>query len=139
MDVTQQTIIETLFNVAGFLLASGLWMLFYSKTQRREKNSARAQVVEDKSTQVVHETPQATKEKNRNVEFLSLRSNPRQETVASISLSKPIKQTNHSISAQSRVDIIRTAREMLNNGKSYEDIKRKLPITEGELALLSIA
>jgi len=134
MDVLNDQLIDIGLNVLGYLVAGALGMLIYSTFHGSRKAPA---VVPVESAQT--KGPQSTKvvSEKRNLEFVSFR---QADVVGENEISQSVEPTPRidRNNRADRVEIVRLAREMIKAGTNGETIRRTLPISEGELALLQI-
>lgn len=129
MDVFNDRIIDIGLNALGYLVAGGLGMLLYSVLPRRSRRPAT-----EAATPAALSVPAAESDPKNTFEFVELRPSPvegqGESKVDSIVGSKG------GTARRDRREIIRLAREMLKAGTADEMVKRTLPISDGELALL---
>ncbi len=135
MDVlNNDQLIDIGLNVLGYLIAGTLGMLVHSTF--RGKKTAPAAVSAEMTPA---EAPPVTKSaaETRNLEFVSFRQRDSVGNDETSSPPEPQPRVDRSKRAD-RSEIVRLAREMIKAGTPGEMIKRTLPISEGELALLQI-
>jgi len=120
MDVLNDQLIDIGLNVLGYLVAGALGMLIYSTFHGSRKAPA---VVPVESAQT--KGPQSTK----------VVSEVGENEISQAAEPTPRIDRNK---RADRVEIVRLAREMIKAGTNGETIRRTLPISEGELALLQI-
>ena len=130
MDVINDRIVDVGLNALGYLIAGGLGMLLYSTGQqwrrRRAADPVVATVAEDPNLKPV------TGEPGKNIEFVSFGAEVPADIVPSAPEVARLPGTSH----RNRREIIRLAREMLEAGTAGTQIRRTLPISQSELALL---
>ena len=130
MDVINDRIVDVGLNVLGYLIAGGLGVLMHTTVLQWRVRRAGAPVAD-----AVTESPQtrpAAGDPGRNIEFVNFGAeSPTDRAVLESETTTP-SESNH----RNRREIIRLAREMLQAGTAGEQIKRTLPITQSELALL---
>lgn len=142
MDVSTQTLIETGLNVIGFLTAAGLWMLLTSRRNRRTETVERASAPKTRET--------ISRSVDSPVDSIETVASSEGADMAFVSFNAPSRVTEHNGNKMStrreipshlkgRAETIRLARQMLVSGSSLSEIKRSLPVTDGELALLQSA
>ncbi|MBU0983199.1 MAG: hypothetical protein KKA42_04975 [candidate division Zixibacteria bacterium] len=141
MDVLQNHAIDIGINILGYLLAAGFGMVIYSMFRRRRPEAAAvaptAAVTISTALPEAAETPSTPtsgpRKVDRNIEFLDLRGcdSPQVAEDVARATAKPAASGR-----RDRAEIIRIAREMLKAGAPSEAIKRTLPVSDGELALL---
>ncbi len=133
MDVLNDQLIDIGLNVLGYLIAGALGMLVFStfRGNRRVPVAVPAEVAPPQTP-----APTASPGK-RNLEFVSFRQDSptaRPEAPQPADTRPQIDRNKRS----DRAEIVRLAREMIKAGAPGETIRRTLPISEGELALLLI-
>jgi hypothetical protein len=132
MELSREIIIDVLLNVAGYLTAGALCLVLYSLVTGR--NRSVAQTAPAKLTQPV-EPELRNGRTTRKAEFVSFASTA---TVRDTDLEERDRLRSEVTRYQrNRAEVIRIAREMLKSGTSQDNIRNLLPISEGELALLS--
>lgn len=130
MDVLNDRIIDVGLNVIGFIAAGLFWMVVYAAITRSRKARAVAGNVAQASL------PDPAAAEKQKAEFINLDSMPvRSDSVNTVP--SPSGSANRAGTRRDRLEIIRIAREMIKNGASDEKIRNALPISKGELALLS--
>ena len=126
MDVISDRIVDVGLNALGYLIAGGLGVLLHSIVlQRRPKASAAAEAATATGSL---ETSTAASDPGEGIEFVRLGTEPPTEAAS-------LPNSAH----RNRREIIRLAREMLEAGTAGEQIKKTLPISQSELALLKNA
>ncbi len=131
MDVINDRIVDVGLNVLGYLIAGGLGMLLHSTVLQRRLRRA-----EKPDAPVVTEKPTAKRvvigDPCEGLEFVSFGA----ETGPAVTPVAPEPVTQVGSTHRNRREIIRLAREMLEAGTAGEQIRRTLPISQSELALL---
>jgi len=133
MDVLNDQLIDIGLNILGYLIAGALGMLVYSTFRRGDRAPAAAPVEATPTKENAEPRPD-----RRSLEFVSFKQSPAAE-ISEVTL--PAKRSQPGVDRQRRVDraeIVRLAREMIKAGTPEATIRRTLPISEGELALLQI-
>lgn len=140
MEVTQilnQHGIDIALNAAGYLIAAALGMVIFSLFSRRREPvvaaTAETPLPETKATTAKSTEPARPVEAPR---FVSLKRSEEGRVAGNSPKTESAPTTS---SRRDRVEIIRLAREMVKAGAPHENIKRTLPISDGELALLAQA
>ena len=147
MDISQELLIDTGLNMAGYILAALLTALLYSMISNRKKNETVADKevlpnAEGKFTETVNVSREES-EQSEELEYVQLgRMNvaPKGETAISgynKVASNYTDRDKRSSSRRDRSEIIRVARQMIKAGASQEIIKSVLPVSDEELALLA--
>ncbi|HVP06961.1 MAG TPA: hypothetical protein VMS71_03890 [Candidatus Acidoferrum sp.] len=135
MTISQDMIIDVALNVAGYLAAAGLLLIIGSLFRRTPKRAkATAPVTESVAQDTLSRTERTTE--RRRLEFVNLKS----DTARPEDQSRPVQKAGREdIGAyrRNRVEVMRLAREMLEAGSTRERVRETLPISEGELALLT--
>jgi hypothetical protein len=136
MEVVNTQILNIGLNVLGYLVAAALGMLVYSAFQSRRRRPVPVPVstptpIEKEVTAAPEPSPNDARS---NYEFVDLRQTSTAEdsetSITEESETKPAK------GYRDRPEIVRLARKMVKAGTSREMIKRTLPISDVELALL---
>ena len=134
MDFSQEFIMDIAINAAGFLTAGLIGMVFYALFSKKSKTTKKEVLQEinntlSKATQTV---PTVQAKSSPSVKFIQLGANGK--AVEQPALSKENKPTQR----PSRKEVIQLARKMLEAGSTTDNIKRILPVSDAELALLSL-
>ena len=135
MEFSQNALIEIGLSVAGYLAAGALWMVLYSLfTRRSSDNEVQLASEYPARTDVAESIASAVREK-RSLQYVDLRGSAplKSESVAESKDNQRLDQYR-----RNRGEVIRLAREMLKDGRSQQQVRELLPITDGELALLAI-
>ena len=134
MEVPYDQLIDIGLNVLGYVVAATLGMLIYSAFRRRQPAAS------TQPTPMPQQMPQATAapagavEGTRRLNYVDLRRSDADEPNGD--LAGAVSRTAGTGTRRDRAEIIRLAREMIRARTPQETIKRTLPITDGELALL---
>jgi hypothetical protein len=129
MEVRPDQLIDVSLTAAEALVAGLLGMLLYS--WRRQRRQSETVSLEPQLSVISPAAPAVPVEGKRSIQFVSFgspMSPPREPTGIRASLIEARRRN--------RADIIRQARQMLEQGAANRDITQKLRMTEGELALL---
>ncbi len=133
MEVVDTQLLNIGLNVLGYLVAAALGMLVYSAFLGRRRQPApvplSAPVASENEAPAAE--PPAPSDVNSGYEFVDLR-----QTATSVERDADEPQPKDKPGHRDRPEIIRLAREMVKAGTSGEMIKRTLPISDVELALL---
>lgn len=131
MDVINDRIVDVGLNVLGYLVAGGLGMLLHSTVLQRRLRRA-----EKPAVPVATERPVAKRviigDPCEGLEFVSFG----EETGPAATPVAPEPASRAGSTHRNRREIIRLAREMLEAGTGGDQIRRTLPISQSELALL---
>ncbi len=132
MEVSYDQLIDTGINALGYLVASGLGALVYALFQRQGEAYGRAVA---SAPMTAEPMPTAVTRPTRRVEYVDLKRSD--TTAANGDLAGAVSRlSNAGNGRRDRAEIIRIAKEMLDARTPQETIKRTLPISDGELALL---
>lgn len=132
MELSREIIIDVLLNVSGYVAAGAFTMVLYSLFTGRNRSEANSTPAAKTPTEI--EEPRESRPA-RASEFVSLSTSaPRRD------LDTEERERLRSAATRyqrNRAEVIRIAREMLKSGTSRDNIRDLLPISDGELALLS--
>lgn len=144
MELSQEMLIDLALNAAGYLIAALLGVTLYSICTHKKRQSTVTTTEKAPVTSPV-QTEQADllqkelsePETLRKMEFIKFGSTP---VMSPESVKKPVqpKTANLQNSRPTKVEIIKLARKMLSAGAPTENIKKVLPISDAELALLQL-
>ena len=139
MDVMNDRIIDIGLNVIGYMAAGLLWMLVYTVYTSRRKVKAETEGTRTgpQVKTAAGSTAETLSTERRKIEFVSF-DQPLAEVGPNPALNSESRVTASS-SRRNRVEIIRIARQMIEAGSSNDKIRSTLPISDGELTLLSRA
>ena len=145
MEVTQEQMIDMTLNVAGYLLAGVLWIVVQSLFSNKKTNAvvqaASSNIENNSVSQVsVHKTEQRSAADNlqyisfdsKAVKAMNAHSDP-----GTTDRTAPTTTAGRDNSRRNRAEVLQMARRMRKAGATRETIQSNLPISEGELALLS--
>lgn len=137
MEISQDMLIDIALNAAGFLLAGLLGVTIYSMFKRTPKT---VKVIESESvgnglpkeapSQQAVVSSQNTVSTEKKVEFINFGQKKKETTKRKEGISGNSKRN--------RSEVIRMANAMLAAGNEPEQIKKVLPISDTELALLKL-
>lgn len=140
MDVHTEQLIDIALNVAGYLLAGGLWLLVYTAWQNRRATRAAGTAksetvgrtaVAAAAVAPADLAPALPKEGRRSLEFVTFRGDRRQSQPAPAPAVEAMPDRR-----RNRAEVFALARRMLAEGASADAVKSELPVSDGELALL---
>lgn len=134
LEIPYEQLIEIGLNVLGYLVAATLGMVVYSMFHRRRADAPAVAASTGHAVQANIAAPTAEAvEGRRSINYVDLRrsdaSEPNGDMAGAVSRSS-------STARRDRAEIMRLAREMMKAKTPPEMIKRTLPISDGELALL---
>jgi hypothetical protein len=134
MDVPYDQLIDTGLTVLAYLVAGTLGAVIYSAVahQSPAKATRRVAVATSGATPAIASRPTVGPDRLQYVDFRRTDSMSANGDLAG-AVSRVSSQAS---SRRDRAEIIRLAREMLKARTPQETIKRTLPISDGELALL---
>lgn len=132
MELSRELIIDALLNVAAYVTAGALWLVIYSIVTNRSRQEEPAPKY--KPAVAEHE-PRSGASTSRRAEFVSL-------AAAAVPRDADLQERDRLRSEatryqRNRAEVIKIARDMLKSGTHRDKIRSLLPISEGELALLS--
>ena len=131
MNIPQDVLIDVGLSVAGYVLSGLIAVVLYSMASRR-KNATLSLATPTGSPRLVQHAPVPMMQlrPDASVEFVRFGDDrPRQQAVEPKSTMSPMDRRNI-------VETIATARRMMEAGTTAEQIKKTLPISDAELALL---
>lgn len=135
MEAYQDQLINIALNVAGYLAGGGLWLVVYSSWRDRASRADRHATASADSPSVP--TPSAAAGLTvaaADIEFLDLRAVP---TPLPTSKATEPPRPKSAASRRNHGEVFALARTMLEKGASTDTIKATVPISDGELALLT--
>lgn len=131
MDVTPNQWIDLALNAAGYLVAGAIWLVMYSMiTSRRAK---RRQAPVPAAPSPVTPQPKPAPRAGSTVYVPLAGGGATARTERPGSTAQPVTDGR-----RNRTEVLRLAREMLRQGAPRNQVQSRLPISEGELALLNI-
>lgn len=131
MEISQDFLIDLALNIGGYVLAGALSVLLYSIFMRKKNAPAPVPTTSVPPAETISadiEPPVQT----RRIEFIRLGDKAEDEPKVS-------RETSTGTARRDRAEIIRIARNMLKAGAPIDRIKRVLPVSESELALLDMS
>ncbi len=138
MDVMYDQLIDIGLNTLGYLVAASLGILVYSSILKRKPSRATLESVAPAAqapsvAPIPAEKPAAVDRPG--LEFVNFRAPGSSGTTTAVPNTAAVAGATGA-TRRDRVEIIRLAREMIKAQTPQETIRRSLPISEGELALL---
>lgn len=132
MELSRELIVDALLNVAAYVTAGALWLVIYSIVTNRSRQEAPAPKSKPVLTDADSRTAGST---TRRAEYVSL-------AAAAVPRDADLQERDRLRSEatryqRNRAEVIKIARDMLKSGTHRDKIRSLLPISEGELALLS--
>jgi hypothetical protein len=131
MEVMQEQVIEVALNTAGYLVAGAFWLLLYTTWQNRRAHAT--QPVSEQNSQTEPSPVPSTPASARAGQFVDLSAST---ASASPNTATPGRDTDKG-RRRNRAEVFALARTMLEKGETYQNIKQSMPISDGELALLT--
>lgn len=128
LHIPYDQVIDIGLNVLGYLIAGTLGMVVYSMFAHRRS----AKATEAPAAATVPQ-PAATEEGRKRLNYVDLRRSDVSE--ANGDMAGELSRSSTS-PRRDRAEIMRLARQMMKAHTPQETIKRTLPISDGELALL---
>ena len=135
MEFSHDTLIDVGLSVAGYLAAVALWMVLYSLfTGRSQVRAMAPELVGGNSPSAAGSAIGEAVREKRKLQYVDLRgSTSSNATTASSGPDTPRAEQQR----RNRVQVMKLAREMLKDGRTQDQVRDLLPISEGELALLA--
>jgi hypothetical protein len=135
MEFSQNALIEIGLSIAGYLAAGALWMVLYSLfTRGTTEKAAGSPITYAARTAVAESIGNAVREK-QSLQYVDLRGTAPLKSEPGFEAKDNQRLDQY---RRNRGEVIRLAREMLKDGRSQQQVRDLLPITDGELALLAI-
>jgi len=130
--------IDIALNAAGYLIAGALGMLMYSLVYRRRTAvELAASPLTALASEAVNTESAGSHQNEGAPQFVALR--PKDTPASGNRSTAGGSRSADATKRRDRADIMRLAREMIKAGAPHDNIKRTLPISDGELALLAQA
>lgn len=140
MELSQDFIIDMLINGGGYLAAALIgivvYSLFFGKKEKKVK-PAKVHQPDPVDTTEREKTSNPEQMIQRKMEFIKFG----EQHFDKDKTEKPAQPVNNRVNELRRPDrkeVISLARKMLDSGATHENIKKILPVSEAELALLSL-
>ncbi len=140
MELSQEFLIDMAVNALGYLFAGVISVLLYAMFQKKKSTVELDELVEDSAmhTQSTVETNANLKTtSNKKVEFITFGNNQQESIKKQPVIKYDISQEQNN-GRMNRKEAINLAKKMLLAGASNEKIKKILPVSESELALLNL-
>jgi hypothetical protein len=133
MEFSQSTLIDVGLSVTGYLAAGGLWMVLYSLFTGRGKMPVAATAGSPADAATRAAIGSAVRDR-RVLQYVDLRGSGDNPAPVNRIMQEGLRADQY---RRNRTEVVRLAREMLKDGRSNEEVRDLLPISEGELALLN--
>jgi hypothetical protein len=136
MEISQDVIIDTILNAAGYLAAGGLSIAVFSLFGRRKPllSSADGRRIADDEN--VHVRSGEHRKETRPLEYVQFdRTGKNPESVGNGTTRSSVRTPTDA--RRNRAEVIGLARKMIDAGATSDRVKSVLPISDAELALLS--
>ena len=136
MELSQEFLIEMAINAGGYVLAGIISILFYAMLQKKKPIVAVNEILEN--TIPNNQADDTVEDEvERRVEFIAFSNEKNNNNIARQprELNQNKEQNN---GRMNRKDAINLAKKMLLAGATHEKIKKVLPVSESELALLTL-
>lgn len=136
MEVYQEQIIDIALNVLGYLAGGALWLVVYTAWQNRATRTEITSVSNGMATAAQDAQPAAATARAAaaDAEYLDLRSIKAVDPAPKAGTPRPVRPgTNR----RNHGEVFALARTMLEKGATVDTIKATVPISDGELALLT--
>ncbi|MCB2230594.1 hypothetical protein KQH82_07755 [bacterium] len=136
MEVYQEQIIDIALNVLGYLAGGALWLVVYTAWRNRASQTGMTSVTDALASSVQDVQPAAAiaHPAAADAEFLDLRSVKQTEPAPK---PQPPRPARTGLGRRNHGEVFALARTMLEKGATAETIKATVPISDGELALLT--
>lgn len=138
MEVSIEQVIDIGLNVIGYIAGGAFWLVIYSAWQNRRARTTEVEAAEAKAKAA---EPNALPARVRpavsvaaEAQFMDLRSLPASQKRAVAAAGGDDESAGK---RRSHADVFATARKMMEKGATADTIKSVLPISDGELALIS--
>ena len=141
MEFSQEFIIDIMINAGGYLAAGLIGVIFYSLFSKRTAKKENPRIVSKSIDTVEIDTESNViikSEPQKRVEFIKLGTQKEPQVLESRVKSESLKPDVKLSGRLDRKEVISLARKMLDAGAANEKIKKILPVSDSELALLSL-
>jgi hypothetical protein len=136
MEVSQDQLIEMGLNIIGLLAAAGLLLIISSALRKTRKKNLAIEVAPVMAAEQVVSAVSPPDHTAAAMEYVSLTSSSDTESAERHASNTPV--SDNGVARRNRSEIIGLAREMLAARQTTEEISDSLPVSEAELALLSL-
>jgi hypothetical protein len=138
MEFSQDNIIDLSLTIAGYMAAGALWTVLYSLFTRPQK-SERAVTASSTETDATRAAISDAVRERRSLQYVDLRGAASPQMATPQTTTPTNDRTGNRLDQyrRNRAEVVRLAREMLKDGRSQQQVRELLPITDGELALLA--
>lgn len=138
MELSQEFLIDMGINAIGYLIAGVVSVLFYVMIKKR-KSAVKLDLIseDDIISQSDEMDVKSETTSGRKVEFITFGGKQQHQNIdqLEIKIEQPQEQNK---GRMNRKEAINLAKRMLLAGATHEKIKKILPVSESELALLSL-
>lgn len=143
MELSQEFLIDMAINAAGYLLVGIISIVCYALMKKKKTTTAFEEVVTDEQTlmESLESQTHVSSSESKKVEFIAFGQEQVQPEQAQHEIAQRKQRQENVIDTSgrmSRKEAINIAKKMLLAGATHEKIKRILPVSESELALLSL-
>jgi hypothetical protein len=146
MDFSSDVLIDFGLNLAGFVIAAVLIYILFGRTRQNMRPPAEDSKKIMEVKKIAGEAKDAVVGSRIDPEFIPLsRRIEGKEIIATSSgaskedVTRPTSSMTPEVRRKNRRAIYEEARRLLASGKSHGDLLHQLPLTEGELEMLSVA
>ena len=142
MELSQEFLIDMAINAGGYLLAGLISVFLYSLFQKKKPNIKIDETVDEVTFSQAKPEPTGAKNyteqsSTRKVEFITFGSEVKNQRLKPEPVQRTLTEINTN-GRMSRKEAINLAKKMLEAGATPEKIKKVLPVSDSELALLSL-
>jgi hypothetical protein len=131
MQIPTEQLIDVALNIAGYLAAGGFWLVIYSAWQNRKRRTVEG-IATDSPDSAASRPATVAAAAAAGGEFVNFR-----DRQASDKAAEERGSGDSGTNRRNRAEVFALARTMLSKGVSSDMIKRTVPISDGELAILA--
>ena len=138
MELSQEFLIDMAINAGGYLFAGIISIIFYAMMTKKKVSPVFEEVISEtqKTTQSMEQPHATNSSPERKVEFIAF--GHEQTEPAVIQKNQETVNSSEANGRMNRREVINLVKKMLLAGATHDKIKRILPVSESELALLSL-
>ncbi len=132
MEISNELLIDTVMNAAGFIFAGALSVLIYSVMTKRHRE---VQLINFLPENTARDTEtQKTSSRESRLEFV--RFDNRNDEQPAVKRRETTIVTDTGKLQRNRLEVIRQAREMIDSGRAAAEIRKILPLSAAELEFM---
>lgn len=132
MEISNELLINTAMNAAGFILAGALSVLIYSIATKRHREVQLINFLPEDTER--DSEPQKTSRSEPRMEFV--RFDNRNDEQPVVQRKEATTVSNNGRLQRNRLEVIRQAREMMDSGRATAEIRKILPLSGAELEFM---